>query len=57
MNREEIIQLKFEHTIELLIMYKQQNPLKEVYLSEKCISKALKWYQEYMNVFGKNIKA
>ena len=57
MNREEIIQLKFEHTIELLIMYKQQNPLKAVYLSEKCISKALKWYQEYMNEFGKNIKA
>lgn len=57
MNREEIIQLKFEHTIELLIMYKQQNPSHDVYLSEKCISKALKWYQEYMNEFGKNIKA
>lgn len=57
MNREELIQLKFEHTIELLIMYKQQNPLEEVYLSEKCISKALKWYQDYMNEMGGNIKA
>lgn len=57
MNSEELIQLKFEHTIELLIMYKQQNPLEEVYLSEKCISKALKWYQDYMNEMGGNIKA
>lgn len=55
MNREELMQLKFEQTIELLILYKQQNPLEEVYLSEKSISKAFKWYHDYIGGLAQNI--
>lgn len=57
MNKEEIMQLRFQQTIELLIVYKKQNPSKDVYLSEKSITEALKWYQDYMNSLGQNIKA
>lgn len=57
MNKEEIMQLRFQQTIELLILYKQQNPSKDVYLSEKSITEALKWYQDYINILGQNIKA
>lgn len=57
MNKEEIMQLRFQQTIELLILYKKQNPSKDVYLSEKSITEALKWYQDYMNSLGQNIKA
>jgi len=56
MNREELLQLKFEQTIELLILYKQQNPLKDVYLSENSINQAFKWYQNYFNDITQNIK-
>ena len=56
MDREHLLQMKFEQTLELLILYKEQNPVKNVYLSEKSISEALKWYQGYLNVLGQNIK-
>ena len=56
MNREEILQLKFEQSIELLVLYKQQNPNKNVYLSEKSLSEAIKWYQNYIDTMSKNIK-
>lgn len=39
-------QERFEGIINVLILYKQQNPMKEVYLSEKSIKEAIKWYQE-----------
>ena len=46
MNKHErLIQIRFEKMIELLIMYKQANPIEEVYLSEKCINDSIKWFQ------------
>ena len=57
MNIEELMQIKFEKTIELLILYKQHNLLKEVYLSEKSISEAFKWYQDYIGGLAQNIQS
>ncbi len=54
MNTEELLQLKFEQTINLLIMYKQENPQLDVYLSEKSVKKAVQWYK---NKILKNINA
>ena len=34
---ENIEQSKFEHIIDILILYKQLNPKKDVYLSEKSV--------------------
>ena len=45
MDRETILQMQFEQTIDILIMYKRENPLKDVFLSEKCINTAIKWYK------------
>lgn len=38
-------QAQFEQYINLLILYKVQNPDKDVYLNEKCLNEAIKWYQ------------
>mgnify|MGYP001346986422 CR=1 FL=1 len=38
---ENITQKQFEHIIDLLILYKQLNPTKDVYLSEKSIKESL----------------
>jgi hypothetical protein len=54
MNTEELLQLKFEQTINLLIMYKQENPQLDVYLSEKSVKEAVQWYK---NKIFKNINA
>jgi len=54
MNTEELLQLKFEQTINLLIMYKQENPQLDVYLSEKSVKEAVQWYK---NKILKNINA
>ena len=43
MNNEELMQLKFEQTINLLIMYKQENPQLDVYLNEKSMKEAVQW--------------
>lgn len=43
-NRQ-IPQQMFEYWIEILIMYKRSNPEKDVYLSEKDLHKAIKWFQ------------
>jgi len=51
MNHEEMLQMKFEQNI--LIMYKQENPKKDVYISEKDLKKAIDWYK---NKILKNIK-
>ena len=45
MNTEEMMQMKFEQTINLLIMYKQQNHQKDVFLSEKSVKEAINWYK------------
>ena len=42
-------QEQFEHVIDLLILYKQINPKKEVYLSEESIKDAI----QFMNTYGK----
>lgn len=42
-------QKNFEQLIELLITYKKLNPSKVVYLNEKCINKALAWYNDFSN--------
>jgi hypothetical protein len=52
MNNEELLQMKFEQTINLLIMYKQDNPEKDVFLREKDVKKAIEWYK---NKILKNI--
>ena len=45
MNNEEFMQMKFEQTINLLIMYKQEHPGIDVFLSEKSVKKAVEWYK------------
>lgn len=45
---ENINQEQFEHIINVLILYKQLNPKKDVYLSEKSIKDAI----TFMNTFG-----
>jgi hypothetical protein len=52
-NNEELMQLRFEQQIELLIMYKKNNTEKDVFLSEKSIKMAVDWYK---NKILKNIK-
>ena len=46
MNHDELMAMKFEQTINVLVMYKQEHPEKEVYLSEKCSKESIKWYKE-----------
>ena len=46
---ENISQEQFEHIINLLILYKQLNPNKDVYLSESSIKNAIK----FMSTAGK----
>lgn len=41
---QEIPQEQFERILTLLISYKQQNPKKDVYLSEKSVKEAINWY-------------
>jgi hypothetical protein len=43
--QERMIQERFEQLIEVLVMYKQEHREKDVYLSEKSINEALKWFQ------------
>lgn len=54
MDVNELLQMKFEQTIELLILYKKENPSKDVYLSEKSISEAIEWYKNYISNMGVN---
>tara|TARA_B100000029_G_C17192208_1_gene821084 strand:+ start:134 stop:310 length:177 start_codon:yes stop_codon:yes gene_type:complete len=46
---ENISQEQFEHIINLLILYKQLNPNKDVYLSESSVKNAIK----FMSTAGK----
>ena len=43
--QERMVQERFEQLINVLIMFKQEHREKEVYLSEKSINEALKWFQ------------
>lgn len=45
-------QEKFEHVIDLLILYKTVNPKKDVYLSEKSIKDAIEFMNKYGNEFA-----
>ena len=46
---ENISQDQFEHIINLLILYKQLNPNKDVYLSESSVKNAI----QFMSTTGK----
>jgi len=43
--QQKIPQQVFEYWLEILIMYKQSNRDEDVYLSERCLNKAVKWFQ------------
>ena len=46
MSKKDLIQQnRFEQLINIMILYKQQNPNIDVYLTERNITKAIKWYQ------------
>jgi len=45
-------QERFEQMINLLVIYKQFNPTKDVFLSESNINKAIPWYQKMTSVMG-----
>ena len=46
--QERFNQERFEKIIDVLIMYKQQFPDKEVSLSDRSINESVKWFQENM---------
>ena len=46
---EKLSQEQFEQIIDIVILYKQANPKKNVYLNEKCIKEAI----HFMNTTGK----
>jgi hypothetical protein len=45
---ENLTQEQFEHILDILILYKQVNPSKNVYLNEKCVKDAI----HFMNTTG-----
>jgi len=45
---ENLTQEQFEHILDILILYKQVNPDKNVYLNEKCAKDAI----HFMNTTG-----
>jgi hypothetical protein len=45
---ENLNQEQFEHILDILILYKQVNPNKNVYLNEKCVKDAI----HFMNTTG-----
>ena len=59
MSKQELIQQnRFEQLINIMIMYKQQNPKLDVYLTEKNITKAIKWYQSnFTSMLAESIKS
>ena len=59
MSKKDLIQQnRFEQLINIMIMYKQQNPNIDVYLTEKNITKAIKWYQSnFTSMLAESIKS
>lgn len=53
--QERFIQERFEKVIDVLIMYKQQFPDKDVYLSDKSINEAVKWFHDNMKGIIENL--
>ena len=43
-------QKAFEEHIELLINYKKFHPNEDVYINERCMKKAVKWYQSQVSM-------
>lgn len=58
MSKKDLIQQnRFEQLINIMIMYKQQNPNIDVYLTERNITKAIKWYQSNItSILSESIK-
>lgn len=54
--QERMVQERFEQLINILIIYKQENRDKDVYLTEKCANEAVKYYQEKISPFLNNLK-
>ena len=54
--QERYNQERFEKLIELLILYKQSNPSKDVYLNEDTINKVIRWFQNNMSSVLENMK-
>ena len=52
---ENIDQKQFEHMIDLLILFKQLNPKKDVYLSEKSIKEACVFMDTYGKEFAEKL--
>ena len=50
-----LTQKQFEHIIDLLILYKQINPKKEVYLSERSIKDATIFMVNYGGQFAEQL--
>ncbi len=53
--QERMNQERFEQLINILIIYKQENQTEDVYLSEKCINQAIKYYQTKMSPMLNNL--
>ena len=55
---ENLTQEQFEHIIDIIIVYKQANPKKDVYLNEKCLKEALNFMnttcKQFANKLGLN---
>jgi len=47
-------QENFEHILNILILYKQMNPVKQVYLNESSIKEALQFMENMKSTFSKN---
>ena len=50
---ENLTQEQFEHILDILILYKQVNPDKNVYLNEKCVKDAI----HFMNTTGQRFSS
>ena len=55
MENKAVSQEQFEHIINLLILYKQVNPKKDVYLSERSIKDAFEFMNKYGDQFAKQL--
>ena len=52
---ERLTQEQFEHIIDVLILYKQSNPKKDVYLNEISVKEALYFMQTYGKEFAEQL--
>ena len=52
---ENLTQEQFDHIIDILILFKQTNPKKEVYLNEKSIKEAFHFMQTHGKEFAEQL--